>query len=378
MGSTLTLLAGAAVGTALAYAALRRGTHSRQVAAATRLREAVAGAEEAGAASVARLGSVLEALDQGIVVFDRHGPAVLSNPAAARLLSPPPTRVDLLPPALIQAVADARAGSTQSMDVEIGNPTRVLHVVLSPFEQDGSLLLVARDITQAVRLERVRSDFVTNASHELKTPAAVIRASAETLQDALPDDLEAAQRFAGQLEREASRLARIVSDLLDLSRLEAAADESDLVSLDEVVRQEAAATAEDASSAKIAVSLELRPASVGGSRRDLALMVRNLIDNAIQYTPSGGSIRISLDADDSEAELTVTDTGEGVPTRDIPRIFERFYRVDRARSRETGGTGLGLSIVKHVAENHGGVVEVESELGRGTTFTVRLPSAGPA
>ncbi|HEX9694612.1 MAG TPA: ATP-binding protein, partial [Actinomycetota bacterium] len=216
---------------------------------------------------------------------------------------------------------------------------------------------------------------VANASHELKTPAASIRATAETIRTAAADDPSVIPRFAEQLDREAVRLARIVSDLLDLSRLETGSDLDERVSLDGVLREEGERVEEEAAEAGVELSIRAGPTPrVRGSARDLSLLIRNLVDNAIRYTKPGGRVHVVLDAGDGEVVLTVTDTGVGIPTRDIPRIFERFYRVDRARSRETGGTGLGLSIVKHVVENHGGSVGVTSELGRGTTFQVRLPA----
>jgi two-component system sensor histidine kinase SenX3 len=244
---------------------------------------------------------------------------------------------------------------------------------------EGSVLLVVRDITEARRLEAVRRDFVANASHELKTPAASIQAAAETIGTAAVDDPAVIPRFAAQLEREAVRLSRIVSDLLDLSRLETGSALDDAVALDEIVRDEVERF--EGPAAEVGVALAVESASiprVHGSARDLALMVRNLVDNAIRYTRPGGRVDVRLTPEVGDIVLTVTDTGIGIPGRELSRVFERFYRVDRARSRETGGTGLGLSIVRHVAENHGGSVGVRSELGVGSTFEVRLPAADRA
>jgi two-component system, OmpR family, sensor histidine kinase SenX3 len=182
-------------------------------------------------------------------------------------------------------------------------------------------------------------------------------------------------RFAAQLERDALRLSRIVSDLLDLSRLESGSDLDEWVRPDIVTREEAGRFDEAVATSGVDLVLDVAEVpAVRGSQRDLSLLVRNLIDNAIRYAdPEGGRVEVSVVADDTAVRLRVADNGAGIPTRDLGRIFERFYRVDRARSRETGGTGLGLAIVKHVAENHGGGVTVESELGRGSTFTVRIP-----
>jgi signal transduction histidine kinase len=231
-------------------------------------------------------------------------------------------------------------------------------------------------VTEAKRLDAVRRDFVANASHELKTPVASIQAAAETIYSAASDDPAVIPRFAAQLEREAARLSRIVSDLLDLSRLEAGSDLREIVALDAIVRDEIERFEERAAEGGVQLSMTARSTpKVHGTARDLALLVRNLVDNAIRYTRPGGRISVELTEDDGDAVLAVSDTGVGIPQRDLPRVFERFYRVDRARSRETGGTGLGLSIVRHVVENHAGRVSVESELGRGTRFEVRLPAA---
>jgi len=217
---------------------------------------------------------------------------------------------------------------------------------------------------------------VANASHELKTPAASIQAAAETLLHVWQEDPAAVPRFAGQLEREAVRLSRIVADLLDLSRLESGSELQDDVRLDTLVREESSRFEHAAIEAGLTMDVEAAPVpAVRGSARDLSLLVRNLLDNAIRYTSSAGSVVASVSADNGSVVLRVIDTGAGIPSKELPRVFERFYRVDRARSRETGGTGLGLAIVRHVAENHGGTVTVRSELGRGSTFEVRLPSA---
>jgi two-component system sensor histidine kinase SenX3 len=234
---------------------------------------------------------------------------------------------------------------------------------------------VIRDVTEARRVDAVRRDFVANASHELKTPAASIRAAAETIAGAAADDPAVIPRFASQLERESVRLSRIVSDLLDLSRLETGSDLDEDVQLDAIVRDEVERLSDEAERAGVSLDVGVAPARVRGSARDLALLVRNLVDNAIRYSSPGGSVDVGLSDGDEEAVLSVADEGIGIPTRDVGRIFERFYRVDRARSRETGGTGLGLSIVRHIVDNHHGTIAVRSELGRGTTFEVRIPTA---
>jgi signal transduction histidine kinase len=323
---------------------------------------------------------ILSTMHDGVLLIGRDADVAFANDAIERHLPSTPTTLDaVLPLALRTAIQDSRGrGAPTSVLVETGVPTRWLRGTITP-AADGATLVVLRDVTEQRQLEAVRRDFVANASHELKTPAATIQAVAETLGQAAADDPEAVPRFASQLEREAVRLSRIVADLLDLSRLESGSALDELVSLGAAAREEWQRLEETAEQA--GVTLEIRTEGerpVRGSQRDLALLVRNLIDNAIRYSHEGGRVVVGVDSDGDEVTLRVSDTGIGIPSRDISRIFERFYRVDRARSRETGGTGLGLAIVKHVVENHGGSLDVESELGRGTTFRVRLPAASHA
>ncbi len=321
---------------------------------------------------------VLSTMKEGVVLVSADGNVSFTNPAADRhLLGKPASLSSILPLGLQEAVRSAAEGQFSTLaDVETGAPSRWLRASAIPVGEEGSVLLVITDVTESKRLEAVRRDFVANASHELKTPVSSIRAAAETIRTAAAEDPTVAVRFAEQLEREALRLSRIVADLLDLSRLEAGSELGESVALDSLLREEGERLGSAAAGAGVALEIDAEAAPlVHGSARDLSLLVRNLVDNAIRYTKPGGRVNVGLEAGDGVVVLTVADTGIGIPTRDLPRVFERFYRVDRARSRETGGTGLGLSIVKHVAENHGGTVSVESELGRGSTFTVRLPAS---
>lgn len=323
--------------------------------------------------------TVLSSMQDGVVLIGPVGGVRLVNAAAERYLGAhPATLAGILPVALQQA---ARRASGERMpcpvEVETGTPSRWLRGEAVPVGDDGSVLLVLRDVTDAKRIDAMRRDLVANVSHELKTPAASIQAAAETIRTAAADDPAAVSRFAEQLEREAIRLSRIVSDLLDLSRIETGSDLTEHADLAEVLFEEQERLEEAAREAEVTLTVEaLHVGPVRGSAQDLALMVRNLADNAIRYTRPGGRVHVALRADDGQVLLTVVDTGIGIPSRELPRIFERFYRVDRARSRETGGTGLGLSIVKHVVENHGGTISAESELGRGSSFEVRFPAAG--
>ena len=240
---------------------------------------------------------------------------------------------------------------------------------------DEYILLLADDRTEITRTERIRNDFVANVSHELKTPVGAISLLAEAL-EASPDDEDAVRRFAQRMHKESSRLAALVQDIIELSRLQGAdvmhqgraVDMNDVVA-DAVDRSRLAAEAKG-----IEVKVGGRSdAPVFGDPDLLTNALRNLIDNAIRYSPENTKVGIGIRHRDGLVSVSVTDVGEGLRPEDQERVFERFYRVDAARSRRTGGTGLGLSIVKHVVENHGGEVTVWSQLGKGSTFTIRLP-----
>jgi two-component system, OmpR family, phosphate regulon sensor histidine kinase PhoR len=321
---------------------------------------------------------ILSGMEEGIVLIGPDGLVGYANPAASRILRTTPDDVRTLAPHELRAmVEECRAeGRPREREVETGLPARTIRGSAVPIEVTGDVLLVLRDVTAARRVEAMRRDFVADASHELKTPAASIQAAAETVQRALEsDDASAAARFAAQVRWQAARLSRIVSDLLDLSRLETERPVVQPVRLDRLVAEETNRLRQQARDVGVDVGVETSPVTVRGSSKDLALLVRNLLDNAVRYTPAGGRVTIGLAEDDGRVRLTVEDTGIGIPTRDLPRIFERFYRVDRARSRETGGTGLGLSIARHVVEQHGGRIQARSQLGQGSSFIVTLPGA---
>jgi two-component system, OmpR family, phosphate regulon sensor histidine kinase PhoR len=323
--------------------------------------------------------AILAALDEGVVLFDADGGVLYRNQRADHLLGGGMDRAARLLPLELRALVErAPGGAVQASRAEVTTlRDRTIQATAVSITPDGQALLVLRDVTRDRRVEAIRREFVSNASHELKTPVASIRALAETVAGTAATDQAATARFAVQLEQEAIRLSRIVSDLLDLSRLEAETAQPAPVRLDDIVADEVHRFERAAQEAALSLRLSgVEGAEVLGSAADLALLVRNLVENAIQHTKPGGTVEVSLSVDRDAAVLTVRDDGMGIPSRDQGRIFERFYRVDRARSRATGGTGLGLSIVKHVAENHGGTVRVRSELGSGSTFVVRIPMAG--
>jgi two-component system phosphate regulon sensor histidine kinase PhoR len=375
------LVAGIAIGALIAWVMQRRSVRGHQADAQRRVDQATAGRREVEREADRRdraQDRILGAMEEGVLLLDGSGGRVYANPALSELLGTAPNRAtDLHPLGLQRAIEAAKSSASVSRtEVEVGSPSRWLRATALPVGADGATLLVIRDVTQARRLTATRRDFIANASHELKTPVASIRAAAETLRDGAIDDPPAARRFTEQLEREAVRMSRIIADLLDLSRLETGSEMDDQVRLDTVAADEVERMGDAATARGVSLSMDATPVPVvRGSARDLSLMVRNLIDNAVRYTGDGGTVDVSVRANNGHVVVRVADTGIGIPQRELPRIFERFYRVDRARSRETGGTGLGLSIVRHVTENHGGEVTVESELGQGTVFEVRLPTA---
>lgn len=251
----------------------------------------------------------------------------------------------------------------------------------SPGGGDVGLDAVARSrglalidsIAEERRVDATRRDFVANVSHELKTPIGAIALLADTLADASSDDDRAA--LADHLNREVNRVSDIIDDLLELTRLEESAPEQERFSLDDAIVK-AVDTAQGLADA-LGVSLNVQGVpsdiEITGERRQLVRAIVNLIDNAVRYSEPGDQVSVVVDRLVDEAEITVADTGVGIPRPELERIFERFYRVDRARSRDTGGTGLGLAIVRHVAENHGGRVLVESKVGEGSSFSLHLP-----
>jgi two-component system, OmpR family, sensor histidine kinase SenX3 len=229
------------------------------------------------------------------------------------------------------------------------------------------------------RVNKIRRDFVANVSHELKTPATSLRLLAESLEEIIDEDPIQARLFAAQLKKETERFSQLINDLLDLTRLESQERVENPVSVDvrSVLMTVLARMRRVARKKNITLQWKRfgRAAqyTVRGDETQLTSMFTNLVDNAVKYTPPGGRVEVTGGFEGSEIVIRVSDTGIGIPEGKLPRIFERFYRVDKARSKETGGTGLGLSIVKHIAENHGGRVTVESTLGEGSDFTVYLP-----
>jgi two-component system sensor histidine kinase SenX3 len=323
------------------------------------------------------VGSIIEVLREAVVVVDASGRAVFANPAARgmglldgdRLASDPLSE-------LVRRVR--RTG--RSADGELDLPRErqgPLGVRASAVPVGGGFVaLEIADVTDAHRVARVRRDFVANVSHELKTPVGALQLLAEALVHAV-DDPVAAARFADRIQHESSRLGRLVGELIELSRLQGGdpLPESEPVPIDRVVNEVLDRSRTAAAAKQIDLDWEGRRDLVAfGVEAHLVTAIANLVDNAIAYSGPGTRVVIGTGGIDEVVEVSVADEGIGIPVDDIDRIFERFYRSDPARSRSTGGTGLGLAIVKHIATNHGGEVLVSSEVGEGSTFTLRLPT----
>lgn len=269
-----------------------------------------------------------------------------------------------------------RGGNSHA--IEIGDGGRFFNIRLVPLKDKGefSLLLFLRDVTEEKRVETIKKDFVANVSHELRTPLASIKGYSETLLDGGMDDKETLKEFLRIIDRHATRMSRLIDDLLILSRLEshqitivsAPVDMKDIIHVTTTGFEKQAKDKGITLKSNIPDNLP----KVLGDRDRLEQVVVNLLDNAIKYTPSGGSVSVKACRCDEGVRVDISDTGIGIPAADISRIFERFYRVDKARSRELGGTGLGLAIVKHIIQGHNGKLHVESTPGKGSTFSFSI------
>jgi two-component system sensor histidine kinase SenX3 len=253
--------------------------------------------------------------------------------------------------------------------------TSYVHARVAPLTS-RLILVLADDRTREQRVESIRRDFVANVSHELKTPVGALNLLAEAVGEA-KDDPEAVVRFSSRMHLESERLTRLVQQIIDLSRLQndMLSDDATTIKIGELVSEATEHSATDAEHKKIEIVTAVEPdLHVHGDRAQLHAAVSNLVENAVTYSPDGSRVTVTAQLVDDDVRLTVADNGIGIPGEELDRIFERFYRVDPARARTTGGTGLGLSIVKHVAASNGGTVEVWSEPGLGSSFTLVLPA----
>ncbi|MBL8775361.1 MAG: sensor histidine kinase [Acidimicrobiales bacterium] len=321
----------------------------------------------------------LDAIPQGVVICDAEGTRVFENDVGA-VYSQARHGDALVSAAIDEQLLEARVGAPASTEIELfGPPRRVLQIDAYPLAlaADGTAtgaLAIIEDVSERRRLELVRRDFVANISHELKTPVGALALLAETLIDS--DDGEDRARLAHRMLAEAHRVGDTIEDLLSLSAIEGD-QEADRIRLPvrNVVEEVVARTASAAEQRAIDVAVEVDGDPwVQGDSRQLTSALFNLVDNALKYSEPGASVDVGVRQVDGWVEIAVVDHGPGIAARDHERIFERFYRVDPGRSRETGGTGLGLAIVRHVATNHGGEITVRSLEGEGATFTLRLPA----
>jgi two-component system phosphate regulon sensor histidine kinase PhoR len=346
-----------------------------------------------------KLEAILDAMSEAVLALDSDFRITIANPAASALFG---FEGDVARPECytgkglleatrssgLQAVASdcLEAGELRKAEVSLFQPSeRAFQVFAAPLRKAPSaraeaglgVVLVLNDITELRRLERVRSDFVANVSHELRTPVQLVKGFAETLSEDALDDRERARRFISIIGRNASRMENLIGDLLSLASLEREGRDwlkEERVPVNAILAAAAEAIAPKAESRGTEVTIACEGGLV--ARVDAGLLeqaVANLVDNAVKYSPAATVVSVSARSESGSLVIEVRDRGIGIPARDLPRVFERFYRVDKARSRELGGTGLGLAIVRHIALVHGGEVSVESWEGEGSTFRIKVP-----
>jgi two-component system phosphate regulon sensor histidine kinase PhoR len=330
-----------------------------------------------------RLEHILEAMGQGVMVLDRTGRVTLTNTAIRKVIDTGRDLTGRTPlevfrrPELEDAVQQiARGGASQTLEFTVNSQILQANVAPVPGAAGGieSVVVVFHDLTDIRRTERMRRDFVANVSHEFKTPLTSIRGYAETLLSGAKDDPNIAIDFLKTIERNSRHLEMLVSDLLTLARLEADVPSmKEALTLKSLIEEQISSRKSALRELEIEASVDCPPVEIHADRTRLSTALSNLIDNAIYYNRRGGRITVSAEVQGSTLKLAVADTGQGIPAEELPRIFERFYRVDKARTRDSGGTGLGVSIVKHAIESQGGTIGVVSRVGTGSTFTIRLP-----
>jgi two-component system, OmpR family, phosphate regulon sensor histidine kinase PhoR len=331
-----------------------------------------------------RLEMIVAAMSEGVMVLDKSGRTTLTNRALRDSLETDRDLSGKTPfevvrrPQLENAVRNVLSGGKTAIVELVTDSGRILQANVAPvLNTDGrvdSCVAVFHDLTSIKRTERMRRDFVANVSHEFKTPLTSIRGYAETLLNGALTDRKIAADFLRTIERNAQHLETLVSDLLTLARIESELPAMrETVNVKSVVDEQISARQAVLAERKIQIVNDCGSVEVQADRTRLSTAISNLIDNAIMYNKPGGDVRVTGTADNGTFRLDIADTGEGISSDELPRIFERFYRIDKARSREKGGTGLGLSIVKHAIESQGGTIHVSSRLGAGSTFTIRLP-----
>jgi two-component system phosphate regulon sensor histidine kinase PhoR len=330
-----------------------------------------------------RTEAIIAAMSSGVTVFDRDARVVLSNRSMQELLDLHGDVGGRLPmelvrdPAIGLAVRAALAGSDPPAIDLTTRANRVLLAKAAPVRSLGGavelVVMVFHDLTDIRRTEKMRKDFVANVSHEFKTPLTSIRGYAETLLSAEPPDAATKQEFLEAIERNAELLQALVDDLLVLATLERELPvENEQLDLRELLQSQIRAKQHLLADKQITAKLDSPPITIHADRARLVRALSNLIDNAIHYNRPGGEVHVSASVTDRAVRIDITDTGLGIPQGDLVRVFERFYRVEKSRTREHGGTGLGLAIVKHAIESQGGTISVTSRVGSGSTFTILL------
>jgi len=328
---------------------------------------------------------LIHALPDPALVVDAQGIVSIANEQAAEMLESDPVgrhlSASLRVPAVLEAMKEATVGEGgTSVDYDVRVPVpRSFRAHVSCLGPGKGALIVLRDLTREQQIERMRADFVANASHELRTPLAALSGFLETIQGAAKADQKAQERFLGLMKSQAERMRRLIDDLLSLSRIEMnehvrPSGEVDLTQVAAHVRDVLSGMARD-----FGCELKLDgagPLTVAGSRDELVQVIQNLAENALKYGSSGKLVEIIVRRSGDWAEVSVRDHGPGIAEQHIPRLTERFYRVNVQDSRSRGGTGLGLAIVKHIVNRHRGRLVITSELGKGSTFTMKLPVKG--
>ena len=315
----------------------------------------------------------IHSLSVGVVIVDAKGVVTFRNKLAESVTGVIHSDV-LVEEVVEQHLFASLNGETKRQVLDLfGPPRKVFSVSATPLLLGGAVAMI-EDITERYLVDAVRTDFVANISHELKTPVGALAVLAEALSQ--EDDLDIIHRLSEKMVNEAIRVGRTIDDLLELSRIEFGGEAvKDEVDAEAIISESISRVSPLASTHAIKVAMVKLsgPLKVVGDRRQLVSAIGNLVENAVKYSEVGSAVEVTAHADGDWVEFTVKDFGLGIPSRDLDRVFERFYRVDRARSRDTGGTGLGLAIVRHVANNHGGDVSVTSIEGEGSTFALKIP-----
>ena len=374
------LVVGVLAGIALTYAVMR----SARAADRARTPRAAPVTADGDEARVARL---VDALPFAAFTVDARGRVLVFNAAACALFGVERSRaigralIEVVPSVDLERMIDAAlAGETGTRDVAFGSGARERYVGITAQPYEDGAMAIASDRTALLAAERMRSDFIGNVSHELRTPLSAMKLMLETVLVS-DDDAEARTLFLPQIQGEVERMIRLVEDLLELARSESGTVRlrRERFDLGDVAASTVNSFATRADALGIELELDAAVAvPVQADRGSLTQVAVNLVDNALRHTPSGGTVTVQVQREGTDAVLRVCDTGVGIPFTDLPRVFERFYVVDRSRAREHSGTGLGLAIARHLVESHGGTLIAESVYGQGATFTMRVPLGASA